>query len=196
MKKNLILSVVTVLFILSACKKNNDNNGSSGIQGTYKLKYLTGKTNATLTGTGGEKSVTTSDYTSTNNTGVIVFGSSNATSTGMSYSINTLAYNTTYQDNVFVDSSSYPFSFTLPSSSSSAAYRLVGTDSIYFPQGSVIAMSGTGTTQGGPGGGRYTINGKLLTIIQNGSKDSTFQDSGETYRQMESVLATIVLEKQ
>ena len=196
MKRNFILSLVTVVFMLSACKKNSDNNGNSGIQGTYKLKYLTAKTNATLTATDGEKSVTTSDYTTTNNSGVIVFGNSNVATTGISYSINTLAYSSLYQDNVFVDSSSYPFIFTLPSSNSSGAYSLVGTDSISFPQGSVIAMGGTGSIQGGPSGGRYTMNGKLLTIIQNGLKDSTFQDSGETFHQNELVLATIVLEKQ
>ena len=75
-----------------------------------------------------------------------------------------------------------------------ATYKLVGADSIYFPQGSLA--SGMGATQSGPSGGRYTLNGNLLTINQAGSKDSTFQDSGETYHMTESVVASIVMEKQ
>ena len=70
------------MVIFYSCKKENSNTNTS-IQGTYKLKYFTANTNSTLTGSDGEKSVTTSDYTTINNLGTIAFDGSNLTTVGV-----------------------------------------------------------------------------------------------------------------
>ena len=194
MKKNLILSLLTAIIVLSSCQKENDTNNTA-IQGTYKLKSLTAKTNSTITGSDGEKVVTVSDYATTNNQGTLVFDQSNFAYTGLTYSINTEATTYLYLDNELLDSLSFPLQFTLPSTNGTTTYKLVGADSIYFPQGSVT-MGGAGATQTLASGGRYNLNGNLLTITQHISKDSTFQDSGVTFIMNQSGVTSMIIEKQ
>jgi hypothetical protein len=196
MKKHLILGFLSLIVMLGSCKKDKNSN-TAEIQGTYKLKYLTSKTSATATGSTGDKSVTTSDYTTINNQGTLVFDNSNLTATGLTYTVDTDAKYSLYQDNQFIDSSSYPFTFTLPASNSMAAYQLIGADSIYFPLGSLTSgVGGTGSIQSGASGGRYSLTGNLLTLTQIASKDSTFVDSGETIHLTESAVSSVVMEKQ
>ena len=196
MKKHLILGLLSLIVMLDSCKKDK-NSDTAGVQGTYKLKYLTSKTNAVATGTTGDKSVTTSDYTTINNQGTLVFDNSNLTATGLTYTVDTDAKYSLFQDNQLIDSSSFPFTFTLPASTSMAAYLLIGADSIYFPQGSLTSgVGGTGSMQSGASGGRYSVTGNLLTLTQIFSKDSTFSDSGETIHLTESAVSSVVMEKQ
>lgn len=197
MKRHLILSAFTIIVTFASCKKDsNTDTNSTGIQGTYKLKYLTAKTSSIAT-SDDEKSVTTSNYTTINNQGTIVFDNSKMSSTGLTYTVDTIAKYWLYEGADLVDSSSFPFKFTQPSTNSSAVYELIGADSIYFPQGSVTSGVGTsGSTQSGPNGGRYSWNGKLLTLTQPVAKDSSFEDSGETVHLVESAVVSVVLEKQ
>ena len=198
MKRHLVLGTLAIIVMLASCKKdNNTDTNTTGIQGTYKFKYLTAKTSSILTSSDGEKSVTTSDYTTINNQGAVMFDNSKMSSTGLTYTVDTIAKYSLYEGADLVDSSSFPFTFTLPSSSSASVYQLIGADSIYFPQGSVTSGVGTsGSIQGGPNGGRYSWNGNLLTITQIVSRDSSFEDSGETNHIVESAIASVVLEKQ
>lgn len=117
--------------------------------------------------------------------------------TGLSYEINSIATGYYYQDNELIDSFSMPFSIKLPAINSAAPYKLIGTDSIYFSQGSFASpLTTDGSTQTYASGGKYTMSGNLLTIKQSASKDSTFNDSGVTFHMVETVLATIEMEKQ
>jgi hypothetical protein len=196
MKKHLILSLAAVVMLYS-CKKDKTSNNAAGIEGTYKFMYITSKTNSTITGSDGEKAVTTSDYATIDNQGTIVFDNSTLTATGLAYTVNTDARYSLFQDNVLIDSSSFPFTFTLPASSSAASYKLIGADSIYFPQGSVTSgVGGGGTMQSGASGGRYSVAGKLLTLKQNAFRDSSFVDTGVTFQVVESAESTIVFQKQ
>jgi hypothetical protein len=189
MKRNLLLMLSSVMIILASCKKDDTKASSTDIQGTYKFKSISAKTNSTVTGTDGEKEITTTDYTSINNAGTVVIDASNFTSTGFSYEVNSTTTASFYQNNQFVDSISEPFNVVIPPTNSTASYKLIGSDSIYFQNGSLA--SGIGGN-----GGRYTLSGNMLTIKQNGSKDSTFQLSGVTFHVVETALATFVLEKQ
>lgn len=191
MKKFLVISAVAVIVMLVSCKKDNSNN-TKGIDGTYKFKSLSAKTNSTVIGSYGEKIITTADYTSTNNQGTLVFNNSTATGTGLTYTINTEAKSYMYDGPDLTDSSSYPFTFTMPATNSVSQYKLVGADSIYFPGGSVT--SGMSTT--GASGGRYTWNGNLLTISGIATRDTTYEDSGEMIQLHESSATSFVLEKQ
>jgi hypothetical protein len=198
MKKHFALCLLTVIVILSSCQKESSTDSNTAtIEGTYKLKYLTSKTNSTITGDDGEKAVTTSDYTTIDNQGTILFDNSNLSATGLTYTVDTIANVYLYQDNQLINSSSYPFQFTLPVSNSVASYKLIGADSIYFPGGSLTSgVGGSGSIPTGPSGGRYSLNGKLLTLTQNASKDSTFVDSGITFHMTESAVSSVVMEKQ
>lgn len=197
MKRNLLLMLSSILIILSSCKKDDTKADTTGIQGTYKLKSVSAKTNSTITGTDGEKEVAVADYTSINNAGTVVIDKSNFTSTGLSYEVNSTTTASFYQDNEFVDSFSVPFNVVIPATNSAAPYKLIGTDSIYFQNGSLTSgITADGSIQTGGNGGRYSLSGNLLTLKQNASKDSSFEDSGVTFHLVETVLATIVLEKQ
>jgi hypothetical protein len=44
-------------------------------------------------------------------------------------------------------------------------------------------------------GGHYSFSGNLLIITESLEKDSSFQDSGETYQMVEKATAILVLEK-
>ena len=197
MKRNLLLMLASVVIILVSCKKDDTKAAANSIQGTYKLKSLSAQTNSTITGTDGEKEVATADYTSINNAGTVVIDQSNFTSTGLSYEVNSTSRASFYQDNQFVDSFSVPFNVVIPATNSTAPYKLIATDSIYFQNGSMTSgITADGSIQTGGNGGRYTMSGNLLTLKQNASKDSSFQDSGVTFHLVQTVLATIVLEKQ
>ncbi len=198
MKKHLLLSSLAVIVILASCKKEDTpQNTSASIDGSYKLKYITANTNSIVTVSDGEKTITKSDYTSTNNQGIINFNNSTLTATGLSYTVATEAKGYIYFGADLIDSVTYPFSVTLPASNSVAPYQLIGADSIYFPQGSLTTgIGGSGASQSGPSGGRYSLAGNLLTITQHYAKDSTFNISGDTYHQQNVAIASIVMEKQ
>ncbi len=196
MTKHLLCSLA-IIAILASCKKDNTPGNTAGLEGTYKLKYLNAQTNSTLTGSAGDKVITLSDYTTENNQGTIVFNSTTLSATGLAYSVNSPAKYYQYDGTDLIDSSSYPITFTLSPSNSTSQYQLIGADSIYFPQGAATSsMPGGGTTATLPSGGRYSRNGNLLTIKQYVSRDSSFQDSGETYLLKESATTNFVLEKQ
>lgn len=197
MKRNLLLMLSGIVIVFASCSKDHTNPGTTSIQGTYKLKSISAKTNSTITGTDGEKDVTLSDYTSIKNAGTIVVDGSKFSATGLSYEVNATATDYFYQDNELVDSFSMPFNVKIPATNSAAPYKLIGADSIYFLNGSLTGgIAGNGSIQNGGNGERYTVSGNLLTIKQNGTKDSTFMDSGVTFYMVETVLATIVMEKQ
>lgn len=197
MKKLFVPLLLSTVILFAACKKDKTSSGNSAIEGTYKFKYISAKTNSAITGSFGDKVVTTSDYTTTDNGGTAIFSNGTLTATALTYTVNTEAKTYEYDGADLLDSANYPFTFALPASNSAGPYKLIGADSIYFPQGSITAtVDGNGNYQSGASGGRYSFNGAILTITQNVTKDSTFNDSGETYNIVESAIASIVMEKQ
>jgi hypothetical protein len=187
----------SIVMILISCSKNHTNPDTASIQGTYKLKSLSAKTNSTVTDSDGEKIVTLSDYTSINNSGIVVVDGSKFSATGLSYEVNSTSTGYLYEDNALIDSFSSPFNVKIPPFNSTAPYKLIGADSIYWQNGSITSViAGSGIIQNGGNGGTYTLSGNLLTIKQYGSTDSTFQDSGITFHKVDIALATVVMEKQ
>jgi hypothetical protein len=195
MKKFLQLTLLSITVLIYSCKKDDANADTASIQGTYKLTYLTAKTNSTITDDDGGKAVSNADYTTIDNHGTIVFDASKLTTTGISYSVNSVSSNYFYQDDELIDSISFPLVVTIPPISSAGTYKLIGADSIYISAGLVPAAgSGGAITEGS--GGRYKLDGKVLTITQHFLKDSVFTESGISYHQRESAVSSIVMEKQ
>lgn len=194
MKKYLQLTLLAITVLIYSCKKD-DANADTAIQGTYKLTYLTAKTNSTITDDDGGKAVSTSDYTTIDNHGTIVFDASKLTTTGISYSVNSVSSNYFYQDNELIDSVSFPLVVTIPPISSAGTYKLIGADSIYISAG-LVPTAGSGATVMEGSGGRYKMDGKVLTITEHFLKDSVFTESGISYHQRASGVSSIVMEKQ
>lgn len=196
MKRHLFLMASSILIMFASCKKDHKDADAISIQGTYKLKYITVENSSTLTSLN-RKSVIVADYTTINNNGLLVIDASKLMANGLTYEVNSTGTDYIYTDNVLVDSMKSTFTLKYPASNSSAPYKLVGTDSIYFPQGSP-ATAGflTSSMPGANFGGRYNLSGNVLTIIQSGSKDSSFQDAGLTYSLKAREVASMVLEKQ
>lgn len=199
MKTHLSATSLAVIVMLAACNKKDDTteNTTVAIEGTFKLNYITSQTSSSVTSSYGDKAVTTTDYTTTNNQGTITLKNSTLTATGFAYSIDAIVRSYLYDGADLIDSLSYPFLYTQPASTSVAKYQLIGADSIYFPEGSVTTgVNGTGSAQDAPSGGRYSLNGNILTITQHYSRDSTFDDSGETIHEQDFAVSSMIMEKQ
>ena len=195
MKKLSAPLFLSMICFLASCTKD-EPAPSTAFEGTYKLTSMSAKTNTTLK-SGEESSVTLSDYTTTKNGGTINFANGVLTANALTYTVDTYAKYEEYEGSTIVDSASFPFTFTLPPSSSVGQYKLIGSDSIYFPQGGVsIAADGSSSYGNVASGGRYSIDGNKLTIIQQYAKDSTYSDDGIMYKMKQSAVASIVMEKQ
>ncbi len=72
----------------------------------------------------------------------------------------------------------------------------MGADSIYFPQGGIINVQDMAGMQSSASGGRYSITGNLLTIVQHIKRDTSYNDGGEDIHITDAVTVSAVLEKQ
>ncbi len=177
--------------------------GTSGsLVGNWKFLYLMANTVAnTQYNAGGVLYLanTTSDYTTTGNTGTIAITSTTMNSSNLGYTVNATAYETTYLNGTqFGSPISLPFSSSVSGSSSSVNYQLVGTDSIYFASGGIVSSpSLTGGTQPSVAeGGKYHFNGDTLFLTINANMTFTQDTLGVTATINEKATETSVLLKQ
>lgn len=195
--------IIAFIYLLAACQKGIEPFDDSGpvqpennITGTWNFISLKAHTETTLeyidAGTD-YKTISTSDYISTDNTGTITFDSAAFNSAGIGYNVSSIVNSYSYTNNVLVDSSQMPFTITLANSNSTGNYELIGSDSIYFPEGSFVSSSGTTTTE--PSGGKINISGNMLTITQMVYKDTALINGGVPYQSIEAVTAITQLQK-
>ena len=185
------------LFVFYSCKKSSDSP-SNAISGNYKFVsvHATTSDSEQYTDLGVvNKTVTTSEYTSTNNTGSVVIDASNFTATGIGYSVSTIAHARIYEDGAIVDSLDLPFDVTIPASSSVSKYNLSGADSIHFTSGAFISGAGV-STGGAPSNGTYKLENGQLTIALSAVKDSVDMSSGTAVTIHQELNGTITLQKQ
>jgi hypothetical protein len=83
----------------------------------------------------------------------------------------------------------------MPVSNSSGKYKLIGSDSIYFPEGSIMTVSGTSSTSQ-PSGAKLNISGNTMKIIQTVYADTTEDVDGASYHLIETATATMSFQKQ
>jgi len=199
MKKNFFaLPVIFSMLFFVSCQKSADSPSSpADIKGTWTLVSISATTNATSEVTqSGEtnKSVTTSSYTTENNTGTITIDASTMTSNNISYTVNTTAKAYMYQNNILIDSLEVPFDFTAPPSSGSINYRFVTSDSIYSDQGSLFMNGVTQTTI--PSGARIKLENDILYLTQTVHQVIEQNNSGITVKTDENGIAVIKLKRQ
>jgi len=196
----------TALFLLTfiACKKDNSGTGGAApaaLAGNWSFVSLTAHTQSTVTETGGgvtDKSVTISQYTTTNNSGLVTFSADSMYSKGVGYSVNTVAEGYEYENGVLLDSIGAPFTFTYPPTTSTAKYQLIGKDSLYFPGGGgLVSTPGSGGTPSSvASGGHFVINGSTMTITVGGSQSTTQSGGGITVTSQVQAVETVTLIKQ
>jgi hypothetical protein len=141
-----------------------------------------------------DKSVTTSSYTTENNTGTMTIDASTMTSNNISYTVNTTAKAYMYQNNVLIDSLEVPFNFTAPPSSGSVNYRFVTSDSIYSDQGSLFMNGVTQNTI--PSGARIKLENDILYLTQTVHQVMEQNNSGIAVKTDESGVVVIKLKRQ
>jgi hypothetical protein len=169
MKKSLLtLGAFSACVFFVSCKKESSQPGvSADIQGTWSFQSMdvTSSSTQEYTESGiATKTVTTSNYTTSDNAGTIVIDGSNMTSNNISYSVSTIAQASIYANGELITTSDVPFNFTAPVSSGSASYTSVSADSIHFNGGSLF-MSGVATDVA-PSGAKFDLQGDILSMTQ------------------------------
>lgn len=194
------------VIMFTACQKGVDFSMDPGsgqtnnaIIGTWKFVSLSGNTQAATAYTQADsayKSITYSNYTTTDSTGTISFTSdSSFNATGISYKLFFTANSYNYTNGILVDSNASLINYPFDSSNSNGTYELIGSDSIYFPKNFIFTADSSPTLVT-PSGGKINISGNTLTITQVIYKDSTAQSGGTPYNIIESGTFVITLHKQ
>ena len=184
------------LFVLVSCKKDHVSPNDPLI-GDWKFMGIHANYIATaqyFDGGSLHKSVTTSDYRSTENTGTTNFNGSTFSGNGLSYKISLMALDNEFIDNQLIDTFSMPYDFTIPLYSATASYKIIGQDSIRFTNGEFfggIAPSSNIAANTY----KFSISGNDLVLAGNIIKDSTFDYGGIPISQHEFLQAQINLQR-
>lgn len=159
------------------------NNGANTEVGNWKflgLHALTISTVEVSDGTNVTKSVTYSDYNSSQETGTFSFSGTVATTDNLSYTTDFTAISYIYFNNALVDSTEIPFSVTVPASSSSTTYQKIGSDSLYFQSGSFIDLSSGTSNPSQPAGYKLSWSGDTMFMKTVLDQQYTTNNQGST----------------
>lgn len=205
MKKCLIIGLLSATAVFTSCQKETSfdtispesgtggggNNGGNGggtdstgtatsLIGTWTFTGMKAKlvSDLSVTESGfSVRSVTTTEYTTTNNSGTFTFTADKASTKDLTYTVNTTSKVKMYMDGT-TQEAEMPFAYTAPKSSSTGAYKAIGADSIYMPAGGAITMpdnSGyNGTVPTVAAGYKYKIEGKKMTMTLNTNYKPSF----------------------
>ena len=207
-KTPFLLIASIVLFALVSCGKEKSidtsdgtlNAGSTGSEkGTWKLVSMRGITTSVVEisdGTDDFKSITTSDYTTDNNTGTLKFDGTNMTGTGIGYSMDAIAHALFYTNGVLDDSTDVPISATIPPTNTSATYKKVAADSIYVNAGVFTSVGTNGQTQSAGGGYKLAFDGDKMTMKATVDQSQLELNSGVTQRTINHAEQILTLQKQ
>ena len=173
-------------------------NNTSNIVGSYDFVGLSAHTLSSVSVTqGGQtaKSVTTSDYSSINNSGTIQITANQIIATNLAYAIDTVMNVKTYLDNVLIDNSDLPFAVTLPATSSTSTYTRIRADSLSVTGGIGTAPNPSGVGPTGPTGVKLAWSGDTLLLKVNSSFTQTITQGGVPAQMIGSVNGVTKLKK-
>lgn len=200
MRTSFFIVVVAISLSLISCQKeadfdpgNPNGGGGSGpsILGEWKFIQMQAKTK--VTGVSGMiKSVTVSDYTTTNNAGTFVIEASKITAKDIAYSINTTATGYFYENNILIDSIEMPIVLDMPSATASYPYKRVSADSIYLEKGLFTDLTSGGSTQTLASGAKIKFDGNKMiwTIHHNNTYTQTVNGTSLTRTDQVTTITT------
>ena len=203
----LLIGSIVLLALISCGKEKSidtsdgsNNAGSTGSEkGTWKLLSMRGITTSIIEysdGVDDAKSVTTSDYTTDNNTGTLKFDGSTMTGTNIGYSMDAIAHALFYTNGVLDDSLDAPFAAVIPPTNSSATYKKVAADSIYVNSGVFTTVGTSGTTQSAGGGYKLAFDGDKMTMRATTDQSKVELNMGVTQRTTYHAVQILTLQKQ
>ena len=217
MKTNFILLTLTVCcFAATSCQKeiedvvgSNPRNtipvlgggtttNAGDITGTWKFLNLNAKTLVSVDVSGSSvnlKTLTTSEYTTENNVGIVVISAQNIAYNNISYDINSRAYVKLYSSGILLDTLSTGFNLSVPPISYNAAYIRVNTDSLYFNGGNAFMYNGASQVAP-PGGMKLKREQDKLYLIQSFNETKTITEQGQTATTIQQATVTVALQKQ
>jgi hypothetical protein len=188
MRLNFTLPAAGLLLLSAIACKKDSSGGKSGLDGNYAFTSTSLKGTATVVvnNPGGpeEKTVTVSDYTSTENKGTVTISGGTMASKNVSYTVATQVDYSYYVDNVKDEDASgkQDFGFEMPTFSSTATFKTVGADSLAFT-GGVSTFGASGAA-----GGKYSISGNILTMIIK--VDTSYDDNSQGFTMHKHDVAT------
>ena len=210
MKNGFILLTAILSIFFFGCQKEadlqgistNGNAGTSGsgaidLSGTWKFISFHAKTLATnevVAGAYTMKTVTTSDYTSENNTGTVVFNTNSMSYDNLSYSINTVAFASTYENGVLIDTLSVPMQANLPATKGQSNFTAIGADSLYFQGGSTMFGASSQTTK--PSGVKIKREQDKLYLTQKVAESNNTTVQGQTVKSNQQAEIVTTFQKQ
>ena len=156
------IAVSLLIFSLTACKKDNTGGVKGPLDGDWALSSMHVTSSHTVENTDGsftDKTVLLSDYTTTNNTGVVAIASEVMSAKDLAYTRSSSDIFTEYQNGTLVQHDTLPGAVSEPPNSSNVSFKLVGTDSIYFSYGPPIPLGNSTNV-----GGKYTLKDNVLTM--------------------------------
>jgi len=200
MKKSPFL-LCAVLFCLAtvSCTKESETPADAfyDITGTWKLVNMQVQTNVTnqlAAGSDVSKTITTSNYTTQNNSGTITITESTIAGNNLSYTINTVANASFYENGTLTGTYSQPMQSTIQAYSSTSAYTRVNADSLYFQSGSFNLGNTEQTSL--PGGSKIKLEQDKLYLMQSGMQTTTETVQGQTVSSIVQAATTVTLQRQ
>ena len=198
MKKNLIaISAFVISIVFTSCQKDSGSPATADITGTWSFVSMDAATSSVAESNDAgvtEKTITTSNYTTQNNSGTITINGSSMTSSNLSYSVNTTAHASYYSGGTLLGTFDVPLTFDVPASSGVTSYKVVSSDSLYFESGTVFS---DGVSQNSiPAGAKISLQGNILYMTQHVANTQTLSYGGATVTSTTDVTATIKLQKQ
>ncbi|WP_205514686.1 hypothetical protein [Longitalea arenae] len=173
--------------------------GAGSEIGTWTFLSMNAVTNVTISYTSGADkimTVTTSDYTSTDNAGTITFDGKNITTAGVTYAVDGLATTKFYTNNVLENTFEFPFGGIIPATNSTVPYQKIGRDSLHFSSDVLTGIAPNGAPITVPTGYKLKFEGDkmMITMVYNDTKLQVV--SGITQRFTSHAVTTATLQKQ
>ena len=188
-----LLLVGSVSTILIACQKevNFQDLAGSGtgtnntvITGNWEFVGLSAKTNVAINVSQagqGVKAVTTSDYSSTDNTGTLTVTNNQFIFVGIGHKVNSVANVKTYLNGILFDNTDEPFDVVTPAADNTLDYVRNNNDSLTFTNAVAVLpdpSGGVAPIPAGPMGARINLKADTLTLVTKYAVSNTITQGG------------------
>ncbi|WP_126243441.1 hypothetical protein [Chitinophaga rhizosphaerae] len=186
-------------FVFAGCSsKEDDPKPDHPLNGTYEFVsvYLQARTEMSYKLVNDEmKIVSDIEYTSKDNTGMVLIEGNTMTSSGFGYTIVATMNVHSVKNGTAGPVSSVPFTFTMPKSNSAGTFKYIGADSVFFEKG-ITQIPSTGQEMPAmPNATKYTIVNGDLIFMSEINMSGTVTEQGQVTQKKQTGLAITRLRK-